>query len=146
MCLRTRPVPWSVISYSKLVGESILKSASQIETLFEHFFTLRQALWIIPFYFAIWFVVSTPLQAESRLSNWIHDSRLVVGNDATGHLDRAWKGDISVVQFWIRALPSNLAAEITAERLTAEAASSPSQRIRSRTLTPLRIRMDFFPS
>ena len=109
----------------EVVGESLLKSASQIEILFEHFFTLRQALWIIPFYFAIWFVVSTPLQAESRLSNWIHDSRLVVGNDATGHLDRGWKGDISVVQFWIRALPSNLAAEITSERLTAEAASSP---------------------
>jgi hypothetical protein len=109
----------------KLAGDSILKSASEIETCFEHFFTLWRALWIIPFYFAIWFVVSTPLQAESRLSNWIHDSRLVVGNDATGHLDRAWKGDISVVQFWIRALPSNLATEITSERLTAEAASSP---------------------
>ena len=109
----------------KVAGELILKSASAIETRFEHFFTLRRALWIIPFYFAIWFVVSTPLQAESRLSNWIHDSRLVVGNDATGHLDRAWKGGISVVQFWIWALPSNLGAEITSERLTAEAASDP---------------------
>jgi hypothetical protein len=49
----------------------------------------------------------------------------VIGNDATGHLNRAWKGDISLVQFWIRALPPKLAAEITADRLTAEAASSP---------------------
>src|ERR1700745_543342 len=109
----------------ELAGDSILKSASEIETRFEHFFTFWRALWIIPFYFAIWFVVSTPLQAESRLSNWIQDSRLVVGNDATGHLDRAWKGDISLVQFWIRALPSKLATEITSERSTAEAASSP---------------------
>ena len=99
----------------ELAGESILKSASEIETHFERFITLWRALWIIPFYFGIWFVVSTPLQAESRLSNWIHDSRLVVGNDAAGHLERAWKGDISLVQFWIRALPSNLATEITAE-------------------------------
>jgi len=109
----------------ELAGELILKSAYEIEARFEHFLTLRRALWIIPFYFAIWFVVSTPLQAKSRLSNWIHDSRLVVGNDATGHLDRAWKGDISLVQFWTWALPSNLASEITSERLTAEAATGP---------------------
>jgi VanZ family protein len=109
----------------EMAGKSILKSASEIETRFERFITLRRALWIVPLYFATWFVVSAPLQAESRLSNWIHDSRLVVGNDAMGHLDRAWRGNISLVQFWIRALPSNLAAEITSEKLTAEAASSP---------------------
>jgi VanZ family protein len=109
----------------EMAGKSILKSASQIETRFERFITLRRAPWIVALYFATWFVVSAPLQAESRLSNWIHDSRLVVGNDAMGHLDRAWRGDISLVQFWIRALPSNLAAEITSEKLTAEAASSP---------------------
>src|SRR6201984_2887681 len=109
----------------ELVGKLILKFASEIETRFEQFFTLRRALWIIPLFFATWFVVSAPLQAESRLSNLIHDSRLVVGNDATGHLNRAWKGDISLVQFWIRALPSKLATEITSERSTAEAASSP---------------------
>jgi len=109
----------------ELAGKSILKSASEIETHFERFITLRRALWIVPLYFATWFVVSAPLQAESRLSNWIHDSRLVVGNDAMGHLDRAWRGDISLVQFWIRALPSKLAAEITAEKSTAEAVSSP---------------------
>src|ERR1700740_3466728 len=77
----------------ELVGKSILKFASEIETRFEQFLTLRRALWIIPLFFATWFVVSAPLQVESRLSNLIHDSRLVVGNDATGHLNRAWQGD-----------------------------------------------------
>jgi len=109
----------------KSIGKLILRSALEIETRSDQFVTLRRALWIIPLYFATWFVVSAPLQAESRLSNWIHDSRLVIGNDATGHLERAWRGDISLVQFWIRALPPNLAARITAEKLTAEAASSP---------------------
>jgi glycopeptide antibiotics resistance protein len=107
------------------VGKLISKFASEIETRFERFLTLRRAFWIVPLFFASWLVVSVPLQEESRLSNWIHDSRLVVGNDATDHLNRAWKGDISLVQFWIRALPPKLAAEITAEKLTAEAASSP---------------------
>ncbi len=109
----------------EFAGKLILKFASEIEIRLERFLTLRRALWIVPLFFATWFVVSAPLQEESRLSNWIHDSRLVVGNDAAGHLDRAWKGDISLVQFWIRALPSNLAAEITADKITAEAASSP---------------------
>jgi len=109
----------------ELVGKSILKSASEIENRFERFITLRRALWIVPLYFVAWFAASVPLQSESQLSNWIHDSRLVVGNDATGHLDKAWRGDISLVQFWSRALPSNLAAEITAGKLTAEAASNP---------------------
>jgi VanZ family protein len=108
----------------ELVGEAILKAASEIETRFERFATLRRALWIIPLYFAIWFVVSAPLQTESRLSNWIRDSRLTIGNDAMGHLDRAWKGEVSLVQFWSRALHSNLASEITARRLTSEVASS----------------------
>ncbi len=117
----------SVVGYFvfESAGKLILKFASEIETRLERFLTLRRALWIVPLYFATWFVVSTPLQKESRLSNWIHDSRLVIGNDAAGHLNRAWKGDISLVQFWIRALPSNLAAEITADKLAAEAASSP---------------------
>ena len=106
-------------------GKLILKLASEIETRFERFLTLRRALWIVPLYFATWFVVSAPLQKESRLSNWIHDSRLVVGNDATGNLNRSWKGDVSLVQFWIRALPSKLATEITADKSAAEASSSP---------------------
>ena len=97
----------------ELVGEAILNAASEFETRFERFATLRRALWIIPLYFAIWFIVSAPLQSESRLSNWIRDSKLTIGNDAMGHLDRAWKGEISLVQFWRRALPSNLASEIT---------------------------------
>ena len=108
----------------ELVGEAILNAASEFETRFERFATLRRALWIIPLYFAIWFVVSAPLQSESRLSNWIRDSKLTIGNDAMSHLDRAWKGEISLVQFWRRALPSNFASEITARRLTSEEASS----------------------
>jgi hypothetical protein len=109
----------------ELVGKSILKSASEIEAHVQRFITLRRALWIVSVYFVAWFAASVPLQSESQLSNWIHDSRLVIGNDATGHPDRAWRGDISLVQFWIRALPSNLATEITSGKLEAEEASSP---------------------
>ena len=107
-----------------LVGESILNFMSQIENHFEQFLTVRRALWFVLLYFAIWLVVSVPLQAESRLSNWIRDSQFVIGNDATRHLDRAWTGDVSLVQLWSRALPPNLALEITAGRADAEAESN----------------------
>ena len=107
-----------------LVGESILNSISEIENRFEQFLTVRRALWLVLLYFAMWFVVSVPLQAESRLSNWLRDSQFVVGNDATGHPDRAWRGDVSLVQLWSRALPSNLASEITSGHLNAEAESN----------------------
>ena len=108
----------------ELVGKPILKSASEIENLFERFMKLPRALWIIPLYFAICFVVSALLQTESRLSNWMHDSQLVVGNDAMGHLDRAWTGDISLVEFWSRALPANLSSAITEGHWGQEAESS----------------------
>jgi len=107
-----------------LVGESVLNSMSQIENRFEHLLTVRRALWFVLFYFAIWLVVSVPLQAESRLSNWIRDSQFVIGNDATGHLDRVWTGNVSLVQLWSRALPANIASEITAGRAEAEAESN----------------------
>jgi glycopeptide antibiotics resistance protein len=108
----------------ELIGKPILKSASEIENLFERFMKLPRALWIISLYFAISLVVSALLQTESRLSNWMEDSQLVVGNDATGHLDRAWTGDISLVQFWSRALPANLSSAITEGHLGQEAESS----------------------
>jgi VanZ family protein len=107
-----------------LVGEPILNSLPQIESRFEQFLTVQRALWLVLLYFAIWLVVSVPLQAESRLSNWIRDSQFVIGNDATGHLDRAWTGAVSLVQLWSRALPPNIASEITAGRAEGEAESN----------------------
>ena len=107
-----------------VVGESILNFISEIESRFEQFLTVRRALWLVLLYFAIWFVLSVPLQAESRLSNWVRNAQFVIGNDATGHLDRAWKGDVSLVQLWSRALPSNLASEITAGHWNAGAESN----------------------
>lgn len=108
----------------ELVGESSLNFVSRNESRLERFLTLRRALWIIPLYFVVWFAVSVRLQSESQLSNWIRDSRLVIGNDAMGRLDRAWRGDVSLVQFWSQALTPNRAVEITAGKSIAEAEPS----------------------
>jgi hypothetical protein len=109
----------------ELAGKSTLTSASEIENRCERFFTLRRAFWIVPVYFLAWFAASVrcSVNRDYRTGFTTHD--LCSGNDATAHLDRAWRGGISLVQFWTRALPSKLAAQVTAEKSTAEAVSSP---------------------
>jgi VanZ family protein len=108
----------------ELFGGLVLKSISNFERGLHRFLTPNRALWIIPLYFAIWFALSAPLQEESQLSNWIHDSRILVGNGASGHLEHAWKGEVALLQFWDRSLPANLVAETSAQKLNAETDSS----------------------
>jgi glycopeptide antibiotics resistance protein len=105
---------------SALFGGFVLGSISNAERGLDRFLTTHRALWIIPLYFAIWFALSVPLQEESRLSNWVPDSRVLIGNDASGRLDHAWKGEVSLLQFWNRSLPANLATETSAQKLNSE--------------------------
>jgi hypothetical protein len=109
----------------EVAGKSILTVISALESRLERLLTARRALWILSLYFVIWFAVSMSLQGDSKLENWTHDSRLVIGNDAAGHLTRTWKGNISSVQFWNRAMPSNIAMEITAGKSIPDGASKP---------------------
>ncbi len=77
---------------SELLSRPVLRFVSIVEYRLEQHLTPGRALLVIPFYFAIWFAVSVPLQKQSRLSNWVPNPQLLVGNDATGHSDRVWKG------------------------------------------------------
>jgi hypothetical protein len=71
---------------------------------------------------------------------------VVVGNDATGHLDGAWKGDASLVQFWSRALSSNLAIEVTAGNQRGERSEVSLPHVRSLVIFPSKIGKKFFPT
>jgi hypothetical protein len=108
---------------SELLGTSVLRRFSTGEYWLDRLLSSNRGLWIISFYFLLWILFSVPLQMESRLKNWFPDSQLVVGNDSSGHLDRAWKGQISQVQLWDRALPANLAKQITAEEIGPDASA-----------------------
>ena len=62
--------------------------------------------------FGLCFGASIPLQQQTRLSNWDPQSRLFVGNDASG--THAWKGQVSSLQVWNRALPEGLVHQMAA--------------------------------
>lgn len=100
---------------SELFGTSALKLFAAGESRLDRLLGSNRALWIISLYFLLWILFSVPLQMESQLKNWVPDSLILVGNDSSGHLDRAWKGQIFQFQLWDHALPVDLAKRITAE-------------------------------
>jgi VanZ family protein len=84
---------------------------SRCESMLRSWLTLRRAIAIIPIYFAAWFAISIPLQENSLLSNWDPQCFLVVGNNAQAQYP--WQGKVFRAQFWDRALPEELARQVT---------------------------------
>ena len=92
-------------------GSRIIRFLSRYELIMSSWLTFRRAIIIIPIYFAAWFAVSIPLQEKSLLSNWDPECFLVVGNNAQA--EYPWRGKVFRVQLWDRALPEELAQEVT---------------------------------
>jgi len=109
---------------STLFGTAALKLFAAGESRLDRLLGSKRALWIIPLYFLLWILVSVPLQMESRLKNWVPDSLILFGNDSSGHLDRAWKGQIFQFQLWDHALPVDLAKQVTAGQIGLETLAS----------------------
>lgn len=96
-------------------GGWALRSLSRSEEAIRAGLTLRRALFIVPSYFAVWFLVSVPLQMKTLLSNWDPECQLLVGDDASGRLDYAWKGRVWRLQLWDQVVPEALALKLTSE-------------------------------
>ncbi len=94
----------------EICGGALLVAMSKCESLLEAWLSPYRAALLLMVYFAIWFGISVPLQKQTRLSNWDARCLLVVGNDASGqHL---WKGHVSLLQIWNRALPAQAIREL----------------------------------
>jgi VanZ like family len=96
-----------------LCGALVLRFLSVCETALDSFLTFRRAAVVLALYFGLWIAISVPLQKDTRLSNWDPSPLLVVGNSASGQLASAWKGQISRLEIWDRALPAALAEKLT---------------------------------
>lgn len=96
-----------------VLGSALLGGLVQIERAIESFATIRGMAVLLLIYFSCWFAVSARLQEETRLANWQPDSRLVVGNDGSGAAYTAWKGEVSELEIWDRALPREMALALT---------------------------------
>ena len=95
--------PWS---------EMLLNPLSRWEENVGRWLSLRRARFFLAAYLGFFFLVSIPLQQETRLSNWDSDVPMFVGSDGTAR--HAWKGQIARLQLWNRALPDDSARKLTA--------------------------------
>ena len=97
-----------------LCGTLAIRSLSRCETILEAWLTPRRLVVTLLIYFGFWFALSIPLQLESRLDNWVPDSYLMVGKEASGRSADAWEGKLFRLQLWDRALPDTVARRLTA--------------------------------
>jgi VanZ family protein len=96
-----------------LFGSALARLLTRTERAIESVATRRRLAVVLVIYFSCWFAVSARLQMETKLSNWIPDSRLLIGNDANGKAATAWKGEVSRLEIWDRALSPEMAASLT---------------------------------
>jgi len=93
-------------------GEMLLKPLSAWGERVEAWLSLRRACIFLLAYLGFFFLLSIPLQRETRLSNWDTTVPMFVGSDGTPR--HAWKGQIAKLQVWNRAFSQELARKITA--------------------------------
>lgn len=99
----------------EFLGKWVLEFLSIVEGTLDIVLTWRRAGSIIMLYVGFWLIVGSHLQALTTLSNWDHNSSLLVGNDATGRPSTGWQGTISSLQLWNHSLPDSLAIALTSE-------------------------------
>lgn len=95
-------------------GGAVLRFLSQTEAFIERCSSMRCTALILVIYFCAWFAISATLQKKTALNNWIPDSVLSIGSNAPERPERTWKGRVSRLQLWDRALPGGLARKLTA--------------------------------
>ena len=92
-------------------SEMLLNPLTAWEEKIEKWFSLRRASIFLAAYLGFFFLLSIPLQRETRLSNWDPDVPMFVGSDGTAR--HAWKGQIAKLQVWNRALSEESARKLT---------------------------------
>jgi len=95
-------------------GRPFTRFLSRFESNLDGWLTPPRLGWTLFVYFGVWFTISGFLQRETRVDNWDPNSRLVIGNEASGRPAYTWKGQVFSLQFWDRALPNDLARRVTA--------------------------------
>lgn len=93
-------------------SEALLNPLSRWEENAMAWLSLRRAGIFLLAYLGFFFLVSIPLQRETRLDNWDSRIPMFVGSDGTAR--HAWKGQIAKLQVWNRALSEESARALTA--------------------------------
>ena len=99
--------------FYELLGGAVLRCLMRVEAALDSWLSLRRVALVLPVYLVLWFAISVQLQKDTRLTNWDPKSPLLIGNDASGRIRHAWKGKVLTLQLWDRALPDDLARNLT---------------------------------
>lgn len=86
------------------------------EAALEARLSLAPAALLLVLYLGLWLGASVHFQKQARLKNWDLTSFLIIGNDAKGQ--SPWKGRVSQLQIWDRALTEADAKAIAAGNTT----------------------------
>lgn len=101
---------------------------------------------LIFLYTGFWCVLAGPLQKQAKVVNWTHDSFLVLGNSASLRPATPWKGRISELEVWNRAIPDRLAEKLTAGAIKADPALAPLSDYKFSGSAPFRDDRQFLPN
>lgn len=128
-----------------ILGSALLRLLTRAERSIESLATAGRVAVVLIVYFACWFTVSARLQAETKLTDWVPDSRLLVGNDVAGKAGNGWKGAISKLEIWDRALPPRAATAVTGGAVSQADAPAALAAYDFTGGAPFRDRMKFLP-
>ncbi|MDE3108916.1 MAG: hypothetical protein KGL02_03145, partial [Acidobacteriota bacterium] len=78
---------------------------------------------IVALYTGLWCLLAAPLQKQVRITNWVRDSFLAVGDHASLYPAPPWQGRMLELDIWNRSLSSQLARRLTAQQPTEAGAS-----------------------
>ena len=116
-----------------ILGSTLLRIFTRAEQAIESIASIRWLAIVLLIYFSCWFAVSARLQAETRLTNWLPDSRLLIGNDVTK------------LEFWDRALSPQVASALTRGAISQAGAPAALAAYDFTGSPPFRDRMKFLP-
>ena len=99
-------------------GLPLLWVLQSSEAVIERFSTGRNVAIILACYFTVWCAVSARLEKMAGLRDWNAVTFLTVGSLANAWSTQTWKGTMSALEFWDRALSGDLASRITASTVS----------------------------
>jgi VanZ family protein len=99
-----------------LAGSWVQRHLAAREAALETRLSPGPAVLVLLLYFILWLGASVHFQKQARLKNWDPASFLIIGNDAKGQ--SPWKGRVSQLQIWDRALTETDAKAIAAGNTT----------------------------
>jgi len=101
-----------------ICGLPLLRVVQSAEAAIGRFSAGRNVAIVLACYFVVWFGVSSRLQRMAGLHDWNAETFLTVGGFANPWSTHTWKGTMSGVELWDRAIPSNVASRITSAAMS----------------------------